>query len=615
MFKSILLSSLAATAAGRNLIFDSRSCNTNWLEKSNWDVSGSAGPDMPPGWVGPMDGAADATASQWADMKISFDERGADVLMETGVYALSELELPVNGELTLDNDGAQLQFENLNSNRGRRDDHGDYEFTFRNEAHFTGGYDDNKHACDFGCANNWFVSEYGKADAVADYDARGLARATEPPCSNDDVFFPQGFKVQAKIGGFKTVNSMTWVVDYDDNQALTVRSKDMIPTGTVYPAAQDLDIHFGAAALEMCERRGTVTGVGAGATCMCVSQCPANNTMAAAIEQANTIRDAARRIAAARASEGNDNAEFEFTFSGVGDTEQSGFNIDLSGCSGTTSLSNFNAELGSQLPGGASVSGGRIAYNGKDIVVSGTLSASASVVSWSRTGDVNLPIFAEDTPRPSEEWGLRFYYAVWDATLKQMVADSCIRESSVTGYRQRAGLKMQQESTIFVGETMPQMDLYRLVDKNNKDGFSSAVHAGLQGYGGMTNLDQGSIRAGLEISSLEEQALANAETNFGRSRRASYGPGEKLIRLELMYDSYGGPIRGGSPAAHEIQAQVADTAAGYSITLDSSVTCFTLEAGFDVECLKNEILEAGGDDLGASCSAAGGPCGLMGTKP
>merc|ERR1719247_3063833 len=126
------------------------------------------------------------------------------------------------------------------------------EFTFNTEAHFTGGADDTIHACDFGCASNWFVSDYGKADAVPDYDQRGLARATEPPCASDDIFFPQGFKTQAKIGGFKTVNSMTWVVDYENNEALVVRSKDMIPTGAVFPAAYDLDLHFGAAGIEMC---------------------------------------------------------------------------------------------------------------------------------------------------------------------------------------------------------------------------------------------------------------------------------------------------------------------------------------------------------------------------
>ena len=196
-----------------------------------------------------------------------------------------------------------------------------------------------------------------------------------------------------------------------------------------------------------------------------------------------------------------------------------------------------------------------------------------------------------------------FAMKVYAAVITAASAKGCIKANKAKEYIAHAGVKQTGGATggaqtveVFGGSNLPQMDVYRFVDANNK----AAVVAHLvEGFAELkTGFDKtatNQIAANFVITSPGERVAGKAAQTTAESHvEARYGYATQLARVQLGVDGW---VTASGPQMAPLEAMVNGLLGTLSYDAESGVIkshhrCFAFDTGYDQACIDAIVQDA-----------------------
>jgi len=591
MMKLVLLSACVAAASAKIFVFKADQCNTNFDDPTNWQNM-----DDKVSVSNPM--STIPSEISFGDASGKFES--VDVRIPAGDYKMGTIVLQDNMVLSLDKDGVSMTIS------------GDADGP---KARFIAGQSTEKGECSVGCNKNFYVYDGKKKDAVAvDLSKlreganlvlpKEMTNADVAPCGSDIVVIPDGYNVNLLAMGFHAFRSVVYT---SGDEVIEAKATAQMPQFSLFPV-DNMRLFFGDSVIDQCKANGMMDSKTD--TCVCASECPSTDSIALA--DAHKIRMAAKahatkQLADYQNGDGkngdgyDDTLAIDYSFSGAYPAEQASVDCEISGKSFKAALETFYNKQ-------AKIKGGKVTVDTtlRSITITGTAEAEGGLLrgqAGSFEGPIKIGTPGEAGPNstkaaPSDPVDVSgnadasFAMGVYYALVSGLQADCGMTKADGEAALKAAGIEQVEEevSAVFGGNNLPQIDVNRLVDPNNKDGIVTAVHEALKDAQSWTGLNKDVMLDGWRLANPEEVHKGR------RAAPARMGLATSLVHVKLEYSRW-------STAAGINKKVVQDVVNWVFANYDTKThhKCFTFTAGFDDECIIDIVKEIIKTQLGA-CS-------------
>jgi hypothetical protein len=575
----------ASTAQAKVFVFKADACNTNFNDDANWlnlDATDDGATLVTP--LGSGDAAPEEVT--FGDGADHFES--VDVKVSAGDYELGGLVLQDDMVLSLDEDGVVITFS---------------EDAVGPAAQFVAGQTTEKGACSLGCHSNFY--EYlgrDKERAAIDYDrkdSKGISddfvEAEASPCGSDTVVVPEGFNVNVLALGVHAFKEILYV---QDGEVIYVEAPSQLPEFMLFPTA-DQKVIIGGDANDQCADAGVSDRDG---NCVCASECLRDTD---SLAEANNIRAAAKSWAqyASRDFEEGDSRQFDFTYARAW-TTFSGMSDDC-----TIKASSVGANLEDESFDQMSFDGNpeiSLDYETRSVRISGRIEAFGGLLDGQRNqftgplvinavedGEVAADNEVDQIKEAHSAAAARVFAAVIKTMERQCRVDDKSTILSIIGW----DYEQSATTTIYAGGNLPQIDVNRLVDDNNKEGVVTAVFEAIKDIAGWEDLEERAILEGWKLVGPEARHKGRREAPI------RHGYATNLIQVDLEYSRYGGAS---GLDETSVRNRINHVLATYDTTTHHR--CFTFEFGFDDTCIEELVANAIGGQLGECTVNAAEAC-------
>jgi hypothetical protein len=509
-----------------------------------------------------------------------------DVKVPAGEYELGGLILQDNMVLSLDEDGVVLTFS---------------EEAVGPSAQFIAGQTTEKGACSLGCHNNFYQYVGRDAEDAAlnfdadDLDTESYVEALATPCGSDTVVIPHGYNVNLLALGFHAYKEVLYV---QDGEVVYVESPSQLPEFMLYPATAGAKVLIGDDVDEQCQDSGNSNP--ADLSCVCASECSRG---ADALDESNTIRAAAQSWSKYKlaATEDGEFRQFDFTFARAWD-ENSGMTAECEVTGDAVALNLKGDSYGDLTADGNDITV-EIMFEQRSFKVYGALSTTGGLFDGQRTQfpgpiavlphtDANATeVDAVDVKGDSDAaLAMRVYAAV----LKSMDRALSCNVDNYDAVLATSGWHEEEDVSerVYIGGNLPQMDVNRMVDANNKQGVVDAAFEAIESFAGWTDLSKDVMFFDWKLVNPEERAKGR------RSTPIRHGYATNLIQVSLEFTRYSTTT---GVDYTSIRDRLNHVLATYDTTTHHS--CFTFEFGFDDACISELVTNAIAAQL-AECTVA-----------
>lgn len=515
--------------------------------------------------------------------------RPVDIRVDSGTYNMGSMQLEPNMVLNLAPDGVFMNFG---------------EFTGE-PAQFEGGQLDTPE-CSMGCSDNFLVGTLDDA-GVEDYTTLDLPRAApgNGPCSGDDVVIPRGYSAVMSAWGFTAINRLVTMSDGGEPRYMT--SITSIPNYTIFPTEPEM--MFGNDALDHCATNGILTATRD--SCICQERClapipvPSDGSgylEAIAKEALSIIQQSSSQssILYGRGLTQVSTQSVTFSYNGVigSDGQRAPSMAALQSCEGAVST-NLESRILSYLPDGSSIVGGVTYSLHSGVDASGA--TGAITVAFDLSGPMRY-VDAISTSMTVEPFVTRYdsnsstlaMFAVWNAL---GVEFSMCSTSSVLSHawQDQAGFN-GHFLTLYVGATVPQVNIPLYINSENRAAYAAALKMGLNNVHGVYDLSLSYMQDRLAVrTEMEAYSARHAGTNISNAGvLPSDGIATRLIQVTLAFSSYG-PVPDFS-AQQQTLTQIANQVTalftlnlGVQPCLPSDFSCVTAKIQTTIEGQLNTV--------------------------
>jgi len=559
---------LAGLSQAKVFLFNAEKCNTNFDNMDNWNNPNPGSTLMTPV----------VSNLHSPPRSIHFESAGGaqkavSVRVNAGDYAVGSMTFQPNMKMMFDVEGVRLGFVASKDADGVA-------------AQFTAGQDTHNPACSLGCHSNFFEFLGRNTEEAADIDLVELNSHTEfdsgfaavpagrTPCDTDTIVIPKRYGVNLLSLGFHPYKEL--VYPFSDEKLVTVEAEEDLPAFMMFPTSNQ-KVFIGQNVLDDCADHGLLDDAD---RCICISECPAPED---ALQESNRLRDAAKAFAQRELRAYNKDGtmeRFDWTFGYAFEpTAINAYPCDLSERAVADTVEKY--------------SGGYLSSAGVRVEIdeeTATIRASGRLVG--RAGDfdgqtmVAGPIQIMDSYEPLGS-GVMAEYEMQDTkdlasmqlamTVYHAVVDEMQKECKIRGSSDlldKAGVTFVkgERTVVYAGNNLPQIDVNRMVDENNKAGIVDHVYEQVQSVQGFQDLSKDAMYGSWKLATPEDRTK-------GR-RAARLGLATNLVQVNLEYSRWS---TGSGVDKRHIERVVNHLLATYDVTTHHK--CFTFDGGFDEECI------------------------------
>merc|ERR1719199_683094 len=572
MRSAFAILALAGLSQAKVFLFNAEKCNTNFDNEANWN-----NPDLG------SDESTDTPMSAAKPSSVEFsapsgNHKPVSVRVNQGEYAVGKIILQPNMRIQLEVEGVRLGFDS-NANGAK--------------AQFTAGQDTKNPACSLGCHNNFYEYLGRDMDEAADIDLKELNTHTEfddgfaavpagrVPCDTDTVVIPKRYGINLLSLGFHPFKNI--VYPHNEDSLVSVTAEEDIPAFMMFPTSNQ-KVFLGQDVLDDCADHGLLDDDD---RCICISECPAPED---ALEQSNRLRDSAKAFAQRELRSYNKDGQMErFDWSYGNAFEPTAINAypcDLSQSAVAETVEKYTA-------GYLSSAGVRVEIDEEKAMIraSGRLTGRAGDFDGQKM--IAGPVKILDAYEPlgsgvaatypmedvKDDTNMQLAMTVYHAVVDEMQKECKIRGSSDLLDNAGVTFVKGERTIVYAGNNLPQIDVNRMVDENNKAGIVDHVFEQVRTIQGFQDLSKDAMYGSWRLATPEDRTK-------GR-RAARLGLATNLIQVNLEYSRWS---TGSGVDKRHVERVVNHLLATYDLTTHHK--CFTFDGGFDEECIRSLVAGA-----------------------
>ena len=395
----------------------------------------------------------------------------------------------------------------------------------------------------------------------------------------DTVVIPNGYNVNFIAMGFHAFKSVAYQVG---DQVLETKAASSLPAFMLYPT-RNTQLYLGDTVVDQCVARGMIDDED---RCICASECPAKDLTA--LKEATKIRLAAKMHARSELKSLAKGSALPVEYLYVGAFEAS--TVPVESC--TVDAGTFRASLKDMYNGQLIAKDTEIKIDMDKLTISITasLTGTGGILDDQKASFSDPIRIAADTAGGIGAAGgidvsgradAALAFMLYHGVLEGMNKLCAVGKNSKQALLKAAGVVYMVEATtvVYGGNNLPQIDVNRFVDANNKDGVVTAVYDAIKDMQGWTNLNRDVM--------YEKWRLAPAAEVHKKGRRAAparMGLATNLVHVELEYNRWSAE---GGPNEAAVERVINWVLATYDIQTHHK--CFTFQAGFDDVCVEEIV--------------------------